>query len=143
MLELHLILKREKNCLLINFKWFSIIDKKNVLPKPQNDVIFIFISQLIPHDDFFNRIQKSLYYGSNKAKISIPLSDYIADTFSDTHNGYSLNRLNYKTVGNLRSTPCSLILAMIYLERLKDADPAYTKHVTPTELFLVSMVSSL
>lgn len=73
--------------------------------------------------------------------MSIPLSDYIADSFSDTHTGYSLNRLNYATVGNLRATPCSLILAIIYLERMKDADPAYTKHVTPTELFLVSMVS--
>lgn len=92
------------------------------------------------HGEFLNRIQKSLYYGGSKAKMSIPLSDYIADTFSDTHNGYSLNRLNYSTVGNLRSTPCSLILAMIYLERLKDADLAFTKHVTPTELFLVSMV---
>lgn len=72
--------------------------------------------------------------------MSIPLSDLIVDTFSGTHNGYSLNRLNYSTVGDLRSTPCTLILAMIYLERLKDADPAYTKHITPTELFLVSMV---
>lgn len=96
--------------------------------------------QLMSHGDFLNRIQKSLYYGGGKAKISIPLSDYIAESFTETHNGYSLNRLNYSTIGNLRSTPCSLILAMIYLERLKDADPAYTKHVTPTELFLVSMV---
>lgn len=90
------------------------------------------------HGEFLNRIQKSLYYG--KSKMSIPLSDYVADTFSDTHTGYSLNRLNYSTVGNLRSTPCSLILAMIYLERLKDTDPEYTKMVTPTELFLVSLV---
>lgn len=94
------------------------------------------------HGEFLNRIQKSLYYdcGGNKTKMSIPLSDYIAESFTDTHNGYSLNRLNYSTIGNLRTTPCSLILAMIYLERLKDTDPAYTKHVTPTELFLVSMV---
>lgn len=89
------------------------------------------------HGEFLNRIQKSLYYGG---RMSIPLSDYVANKFSDTHKGYSLNRLNYSTVGSLRSTPCSLILAMIYLERLKDADPTYTKHVTPTELFLVSMV---
>lgn len=102
--------------------------------------MFLFGFQLMSHGEFLDRIQKSLYYGGNKVKMSIPLSDYIADTFSNTHNGYSLNRLNYSTVGNLRSTPCSLILAMIYLERLKDVDPAYTKHVTPTELFLVSMV---
>lgn len=94
------------------------------------------------HGEFLSRIQRSLYYSNGKEnQFSIPLSDYIADTFSETHRGYSLNRLNYATIGNIRSTPCSLILAMIYLERLKDADPAYTKHVTPTELFLVSMVS--
>lgn len=92
----------------------------------------------MPHGEFLNRIQRSLYYG--KSKISIPLSDYIAESFSETHTGYSLNRLNYSTVGNLRSTPCSLILAMIYLERLKDTDPEYAKLVTPTELFLVSLV---
>lgn len=88
--------------------------------------------------EFFTRIQKSLYYSNSK--ISLPLSDYIADTFSDTHTGYSLNRLNYSTVGNLHSTPCTLILALCYLERLKETDPAYTKRVTPTELFLVSMM---
>lgn len=99
------------------------------------------MQQLLSHGEFLSRIQRSLYYGDGENRLSVPLSDYIADTFSDTHRGYSLNRLNYATIGNLRSTPCSLILAMIYLERLKDADPAYTKHVTPTELFLVSMVS--
>lgn len=89
-------------------------------------------------NEFFNRIQKSLYY--NDRRLSIPLSDYIADSFSETHTGYSLNRLNYSTVGNLHSTPCTLILALCYLERLKEADPGYSKRVTPTELFLVSMV---
>lgn len=114
-----------------------------------NSILFLCVcfsssmQQLLSHGEFLNRIQRSLYYGHGKeTQISIPLSDYIADTFSETHRGYSLNRLNYATIGNLRTTPCPLILAMIYLERLKDADPAYTKHVTPTELFLVSMVSS-
>lgn len=92
------------------------------------------------HGEFLNRIQRSLYFSGRKSKMSIPLSDYIAEKFSENHSGYSLNRLNYSTVGNLRATPCSLILALCYLERLKDSEPAFTKHVTPTELFLVSMV---
>lgn len=103
-------------------------------------IMILSLAQLMSHGEFLNRIQKSLYYSGRKSKMSIPLSDYIAETFSDTHEGYSLNRLNFSTIGNLRSTPCSLILALVYLERLKDADPSYTKHVTPTELFLVSMV---
>lgn len=100
----------------------------------------LFFAQLMSHGEFLERIQKSFYYSGRRSKMSIPLSDYIAETFNDTHDGYSLNRLNYSTVGTLHSTPCSLILALVYLERLKDADPSYTKHVTPTELFLVSMV---
>lgn len=93
----------------------------------------------MPHDAFIKRMQKSLYYGTQQ--MSIPLSDYMSDRFSDTHKGYSLNRLHYSTVGQLKTTPYSLILALIYLERLKETDPAYTKHITPTELFIVSMVS--
>lgn len=92
----------------------------------------------MPHDEFIKRVKKSLYYGSSQ--LSIPMSDYMTDRFSETHKGYSLNRLSYDTVGQLNTTPYSLILALIYLERLKDTDPAYTKHITPTELFLVSMV---
>lgn len=85
-----------------------------------------------------NRIQKSMYYG--RAKLSIPLSDYITESFSETHNRYSLNRLDKSVISELRTTPCSLIIALIYFERLKDADPAYCKQITPTELFLISMV---
>lgn len=81
-----------------------------------------------------------MYYG--RAKLSIPLSDYITEAFSEAHNSYSLNRLDHAVVGRLRTTPCSLILALIYFERLKDSDPAYCKQITPTDLFLISMVSS-
>lgn len=96
--------------------------------------------QVISHKEFMNRIHKSMYYG--RAKLSIPLSDYITEAFSEAHNSYSLNRLDHAVVGRLRTTPCSLILALIYFERLKDSDPAYCKQITPTDLFLISMVSS-
>lgn len=82
-----------------------------------------------------------MYYG--RARVSIPLSDYITEAFSETHDRYSLNRLDNATVGKLRTTPYTLIIAMIYFERLKDTNPAYCKHVTPTELFLISMVRPL
>lgn len=97
-------------------------------------------TKVMPHDEFIKRVKKSLYYGSSQ--MSIPLSDYMTDCFSETHHGYSLNRLNYETVGQLNATPYSLILALIYLERLKETDPSYTKHITPTELFIVSMLVS-
>ncbi|XP_055547514.1 uncharacterized protein LOC129731485 [Wyeomyia smithii] len=97
------------------------------------------------HEEFLNRIKKTLYYGSSTVKctkISRPLADYAADIFSESHRGHSLSRLNFVTVGNLTVTPCSLILAMIYLDRLNTLDPAYARRITPSELFIVSMMVS-
>ncbi|XP_053695051.1 protein CNPPD1 [Sabethes cyaneus] len=102
-------------------------------------------NKAIDHGEFLNRIKKTLYYGSSTVKctkISRPLADYAADIFSESHRGHSLSRLNFVTVGNLTVTPCSLILAMIYLDRLNTIDPAYARRITPSELFMVSMMVS-
>lgn len=72
--------------------------------------------------------------------VSKPFADYAAEVFSEPHCGYSLNRLQSVMISRLKANPCALILAMIYLERLQDTDPMYAKRITPTELFLVSMV---
>lgn len=113
----------------------------------------------MPHDAFLLRIRKTLYVGGhvsttspsvsapsvNSQKISRPLADYAADLFSESHRGRSgtLNRLNSVTVSKLGATPCPLIMAMIYMDRLQVADPMYARRITPTELFLVSMVSAI
>lgn len=73
--------------------------------------------------------------------LSQPLCDLAAEVFTETHKDYSLYRLNYDIVGNVKATPCSLILAMIYLDLLKSADPNYVQIMSPSELFLVAMVS--
>ncbi|XP_049533383.1 protein CNPPD1 isoform X1 [Anopheles darlingi] len=101
--------------------------------------------QVLDHEEFLDRIKKTLYYGSSKVrctKISRPLADYAADVFSESHRGHSLSRLNFATVGSLSVTPCSLILAMIYLDRLNATDPTFVRRVTPSELFIVSMMVS-
>ncbi|XP_058450224.1 protein CNPPD1 isoform X2 [Malaya genurostris] len=103
------------------------------------------LRQAKDHEEFLNRIKKTLYYGTSTVqctKISRPLADYAADIFSESHRGHSLSRLNFVTVGNLTVTPCSLILAMIYLDRLNTIDPAYARRITPSELFIVSMMVS-
>lgn len=103
------------------------------------------------HDDFLKRIRRTLYVGGSVSKmsnhstnsqaISRPLAEYAAGYFSESHRGHSLNRLNPVFVTQLDSTPCTLILAMIYLDRLQETDPTFARKITPTELFLVSMVS--
>lgn len=111
----------------------------------EQPAINITDNKVIDHEEFLNRIKKTLYYGSPTVKctkISRPLADYAADIFSESHRGHSLSRLNFVTVGNLTVTPCSLILAMIYLDRLNVVDPAYARRITPSELFIVSMMVS-
>lgn len=111
-------------------------------------ISLIIISQkVIEHQEFLKRIKKTLYYGASSStyqcdRISRPLADYTAEMFSETHKGTSLNRLDFVTVTKLKVTPCSLILAMIYLDRLNSRDPDYARKITPSELFLVSMMVS-
>lgn len=98
------------------------------------------------HDELINRIRKTLYFGcdgliDDEFEISSPLSSYATELFSETHKGYSLNRLHQVTVDKLEISPCSLIMALIYLDRLNATDPKYVRQMTPTELFLLSIVS--
>uniref|UniRef100_A0A336KZK8 Protein CNPPD1 n=1 Tax=Culicoides sonorensis TaxID=179676 RepID=A0A336KZK8_CULSO len=104
-------------------------------------------TKVMEHQEFLKRIKKTLYYGASSSsyqcdRISRPLADYTAEMFSETHKGTSLNRLDFVTVSKLKVTPCSLILAMIYLDRLNNRDPDYVRKITPSELFLVSMMVS-
>jgi len=61
--------------------------------------------------------------------------------FSKPHRGHSLHRLSCVAAGNVQATPCSLIMALIYLDRLSVTDPGYSCRITPQELFVVSLVS--
>lgn len=100
----------------------------------------------MPHSEFMERIKKSLYYGPGtsyrKMAASQPLAEYASELFSEPHRGYSLNRLNTVTAGNIRANPCCLIMALIYLDRLQASDPNYVRRITPSELFIVSVMIS-
>lgn len=102
--------------------------------------------QVMPHDELMGRLKKSLYYGGigrpkELTKVSSPLAEYASELFSEPHKGHSLHRLNKVTAGSIQASPCSLIMALIYLDRLNSADPGYVRRITPQELFIVSMVS--
>lgn len=89
-----------------------------------------------------NRLRKSLYYGGltmPKCKVlTQPLSDLVcSEAFIDTHPLYDWKP---GTVGQIKASPCSLILALIYLDLLKELDPHYVRRVPPSELLLVAMV---
>lgn len=107
--------------------------------------------KVMPHDELMERIKKSLYYGRCgndvdsslcDVPVSRPLAEYASELFSEPHKGHSLNRLNRVTAGSVHASPCSLIMALIYLDRLNSADPSYVRRIMPSELFIVSMMVS-
>lgn len=101
------------------------------------------------HDAFMKRINKSLYFGNDFSEegsavveVSKPLAEYASELFSDSHRGYTLNRLSSVEASSVQTaTPATLIMALIYLDRLNVTDPGYVRRITPQELFIVSMVS--
>ncbi|XP_053959271.1 uncharacterized protein LOC128863892 [Anastrepha ludens] len=103
-------------------------------------------NQVMPHGEFIDRIRKSLYFGGDalmeEMEVSRPLAEYASELFSAPHKGHSLNRLNTVTAGSVHASPCSLIMALIYLDRLNVSDPSYVRRITPQELFIVSMMIS-
>jgi Cyclin len=92
------------------------------------------------------RIRKTLYYGPSLKcpnRISRPMAELSAEFFSETHKNHSLNRLNYTSLGKYNNvTPCPLLIALIYLDRLNNTDPSFARRITPSELFLVSLMVS-
>ncbi|KAH8410310.1 hypothetical protein KR009_011670, partial [Drosophila setifemur] len=106
----------------------------------------LFIFQVMTHGDFINQIRKTLYYGVGTAdhdmEVSLPFAEYAAEIFSEPHRGHSLHRLSCVAAGKIRTTPCSLIMALIYLDRLNVIDPGYFCRITPHELFVVSLMVS-
>ncbi|XP_061386224.1 uncharacterized protein LOC133330043 [Musca vetustissima] len=104
--------------------------------------------KVMPHDEFMQRIRKSLYFGQDFTEcetmsVSKPLAELTSELFSDTHRGHTLNRLSCVEASSvIPATPAALIMALIYLDRLNATDPAYVRRITPQELFIVSMMIS-
>lgn len=73
------------------------------------------------------------------------LLEFAAEMFTNVKNGKSLDRLDVEEASRISRqacvSPCSFVLALLYLERLKDCNPDYLQKVAPSELFLVSLVS--
>ncbi|XP_043254097.1 protein CNPPD1 isoform X1 [Colletes gigas] len=98
------------------------------------------------HDEFLNRITKSLYYSKLPMTdcLSLPVTELAADLFTEVKSGHTLERLDVEEASRISRnacvSPCSLVLALLYLERLKDCNPEYLQRVAPSELFLVSLM---
>ncbi|KAJ8985003.1 hypothetical protein NQ317_016914 [Molorchus minor] len=100
------------------------------------------------HKKYLSRITKTLYYGKlpKTDTLSLPVTELAAELFSEAQKDKSLERLHcYDAAKISRSacvSPCSLVLAMFYLERLKMCNPVYLSRTSPSDLFLVSLMVS-
>ncbi|GJQ75630.1 hypothetical protein Trydic_g17708 [Trypoxylus dichotomus] len=100
------------------------------------------------HRNFLSRITKTLYYGKlpNSDRLSLPVTELATELFSEAKIGTSLERLHCNDAASISRnaciSPCSFILAILYLERLKTCNSDYLQRVNPSELFLVSLMVS-
>lgn len=96
------------------------------------------------HNEFLDRITKSLYYFEFPMTdcLSLPVTEMAAELFTGVN--HTLDRLDVEEASKISRnacvSPCSLILALLYLEKLKDCNPEYLKQVAPSKLFLISLM---
>ncbi|XP_012522697.1 protein CNPPD1 [Monomorium pharaonis] len=103
-------------------------------------------SKDLEHDEFMKRIKKSLYYSKLPVIncLSLPVTELAAELFTEVKSGPTLEKLDVEEASRISRnacvSPCSLVLALLYIERLKNCNPEYLHQVAPSELFLVSLM---
>lgn len=103
-------------------------------------------SKDLEHNEFMKRIRKSLYYSKLPVIncLSLPVTELAAELFTEVKSGHTLEKLDVEEASRISRnacvSPCSLVLALLYIERLKNCNPEYLHQVAPSELFLVSLM---
>ncbi|RWS13006.1 protein CNPPD1-like protein [Dinothrombium tinctorium] len=103
------------------------------------------------HVAFTHRLRKSLYCSPNAKHLtdisSLPLTEVSVDLIEKavkrrTENGLKVFDTDYASRVSRKAcvSPCSLMIALIYVERIKLKDPEYLRKVSPCDLFLVSLM---
>ncbi|KAK9513012.1 hypothetical protein O3M35_001302 [Rhynocoris fuscipes] len=102
--------------------------------------------ELGSHKRFLERIRKSFYYGNLPVteRLSLPATELAADLYSEVKARHSVERLRLDEASEISRnacvSPCSLVLAIIYLEQLKATNLSYLDKVSPSDLFIVSLI---
>merc|ERR1712013_443276 len=109
-----------------------------------------YAPQVFPeHTESETRYTRSLYYGVLPApdRPSLPLTRLAVDQFTRSGLdalGQKLGRLDMARAADISRQACagpnSLVLALLYLERLRRRNPDYLTTVSSADLFLVSLM---
>jgi len=102
---------------------------------------------VLEEDSLSNRIKKSLYYAPHKNPmkdtLSFPITRDAVEKFRKAAPS-SFGKLGHRYAARVARdacvSPCSLILGIIYIERLANYNPDYLQRIPSSELFLISMM---
>lgn len=97
------------------------------------------------HEDLTEHVRKTLCYGTlpSADRPSLPLTEIAVGMFSKSvRKGLEVLDLHYAATVSRQAciSPCSMMLAMVYLERIRHCNPEYLQKVSSCDLFLVSMM---
>ncbi|XP_045606149.1 protein CNPPD1 [Procambarus clarkii] len=116
-------------------------------PKTPDKLSSSQFSKFLPeYVDYTERIRKSLYYGRlpSTDRPSLPFTSLSVEKFSELCRQDGLEKLDLRYASSMCYdacvTPCSLILALVYLDRLRSHNPEYLTNTSPSQVFLVAMM---
>jgi len=96
-------------------------------------------------EEFQKRLRKTLYYGKNPLteRTSLPVTE-LAVEFLQHAAPKELGKLDTQLASSISRkaciSPCSLMLGLIYIDRLRQKSPEYLQQVSSADLFLVAMM---
>ncbi|EMP35185.1 Protein CNPPD1 [Chelonia mydas] len=99
------------------------------------------------HQQLSERVRKRLYYGWDKDcsldNLSSPVADIAVELLQKAAPS-PIRRLQKKYVCHVSReaciSPCSMMLALVYIERLRHRNPEYLQQISSSDLFLISMM---
>ncbi|XP_071531199.1 uncharacterized protein [Panulirus ornatus] len=116
-------------------------------PKTPDKLSSSHFSKFLPeYAEYAERIRKTLYYGKLPAtdRPSLPFTSMTVEKFSELCRQDGLEKLDVRYASSVCYdacvTPCSLILALVYLDRLRSHNPEYLANTSPSQVFLVAMM---
>ncbi|GAB1598599.1 uncharacterized protein LOC115223488 [Argonauta hians] len=97
------------------------------------------------HIELTEQFCKTLYYGNDAPTDypSLPLTEIAVKFFQDAAPR-SLGKVDMFLASSMSKrapmSPCSVMIGMLYVKRLKERNPEYLMQISSTELFLISMM---
>ncbi|KAI7811202.1 protein CNPPD1 [Triplophysa rosa] len=99
------------------------------------------------HEQWSERVRKRLYYGIDSDSpldaLSCPMTDIAVELLQKSAPS-PIRKLHKKYAAHVAReaciSPCAMMLALIYIKRLRHRNPEYLQQISSSDLFLISMM---